>query len=199
MSIPEKVGDYEILQSIRLGGCVMLLGYNPQDKEATYMTCYQQFNALGEKVFPQAVASENYLEIMQVFLNRVQEQQKEAEAFRVSRNVPIEILGIEHCRQRGEKESLEGKLVIIAPSSLAAEYRTADCQLGYAVGGFGCSGGARGRAVYFRELYSGEKCRWDAADILGIADLNKLPKWALEKVKEYENAQPKKEKDALER
>ena len=59
MSIPEKAGNYEILQSIRLGGCVMLLGYNPQDKEATYMTCYQPFNALGEKVFPQAVASEN--------------------------------------------------------------------------------------------------------------------------------------------
>ena len=136
---------------------------------------------------------------MQEFLKRVQEQQQEAVAFRAKRNVPIEILGEEHCRQRGEEESLEGKLVIIAPSSLAAEYRTADCQLGFAVGGFGCTAGARGRAVYFQELYSGERCRWDATDILGIADLNKLPDWARDKLKEHERTQPKKEKGGQER
>ena len=177
----------------------MLVAYNPQDKEATYMTCYQHFNLLGEKTYPLAVASENYLEIMQEFLKRVQEQQQEAVAFRAKRNVPIEILGEEHCRQRGEEESLEGKLVIIAPSSLAAEYRTADCQLGFAVGGFGCTAGARGRAVYFQELYSGERCRWDATDILGIADLDKLPDWARDKLKERERTQPKKEKGGQER
>lgn len=199
MSAPEKAGDYEIIQSVRLGGRVMLLGYNPQDKETTYMTCYQQFNALGEKVYPHAVASENYLEIMQEFLKRVQEQQKVAEAFRATRPVPIEMLGTEHCRQRGENESLEGKLVIVAPSSLAAEYRTADCQLGFAVGGFGCTAGARGRAVYFQELYSGERCRWDTTDILGIADTDKLPDWAKHKLKEHERTQPKKEKGGLER
>ena len=104
MSAPEKAVDYEIIQSIRLGGRVMLLGYNPKDKEATYMTCYQHFNLMGEKTYPLAVASENYLEILQEFLKRVQEQQKEAVAFRARRNVPIEILGEEHCRQRGDEE-----------------------------------------------------------------------------------------------
>lgn len=38
----------------------------------------------------------------------------------------------------------------------------------------------------FEELYSGEKCRWDIGDILGIADLDKLPEWAKAKVAEYE-------------
>lgn len=123
MSATEKAGDYEIIQSVRLGGRVMLLGYNPQDKEATYMTCYQHFNLLGEKTYPLAVASENYLEIMQEFLKRVQEQQQEAVAFRAKRNVPIEILGEEHCRQRGEEESLEGKLVI-PPGRIAGPERS---------------------------------------------------------------------------
>ena len=143
MAVPEMVGDYEILQSIRLGGSMMLLGYNPRDKETPYMTCYQQYNLLGEKIFPQAVAGDNYVEILQIFLDRLQEQQKAVAEFREKRGVPIEVLGAEHCRERGEKESLEGKLVILRPTSLAAEYRTADCQLGYAVGGFGCSAGAR--------------------------------------------------------
>ena len=179
MAVPEMAGDYEILQSIRLGGRMMLLGYNSRDKETPYMTCYQQYNLLGEKIFPQAIAGDNYVEILQIFLDRV--------------------LGTEHCRERGEKESLEGKLVILRPTSLAAEYRTADCQLGYAVGGFGCSAGARGRAVYFQELFSGERCRWDASDVLGIADLTKLPDWAQEKVKEHDHTLPKKEKGGHER
>ena len=129
MAVPEMVGDYEILQSIRLGGSMMLLGYNPRDKETPYMTCYQQYNLLGEKIFPQAVAGDNYVEILQIFLDRLQEQQKAVAEFREKRGVPIEVLGAEHCRERGEKESLEGKLVILRPTSLAAEYRTADCQL----------------------------------------------------------------------
>ena len=199
MAVPEMAGDYEILQSIRLGGSMMLLGYNPRDKETPYMTCYQQYNLLGEKIFPQAVAGDNYVEILQIFLNRLQEQQKAVAEFREKRGVPIEVLGAEHCRERGEKESLEGKLVILRPTSLAAEYRTADCQLGYAVGGFGCSAGARGRAVYFQELFSGERCRWDASDVLGIADLTKLPDWAQEKVKEHDRTPPKKIRGGHER
>lgn len=108
MAVPEMAGDYEILQSIRLGGCMMLLGYNSRDKETPYMTCYQQYNLLGEKIFPQAVAGDSYIEIMEIFLNRLQEQQKAVAKFREKRGVPIEVLGAEHCRERGEKESLEG-------------------------------------------------------------------------------------------
>ena len=106
MAVPEMAGDYEILQSVRLGGRMMLLGYNPRDKEMPYMTCYQQYNLLGEKIFPQAVAGDNYVEILQIFLNRLQDQQKAVAEFREKRAVPIEVLGAEHCRERGEKESL---------------------------------------------------------------------------------------------
>ena len=56
MAVPEMAGDYEILQSLCLGGRMMLLGYNSRDKETPYMTCYQQYNLLGEKIFPQAIA-----------------------------------------------------------------------------------------------------------------------------------------------
>ena len=91
---------------------------------------------------------------------------------------------------------MQGKLVVLRPTSLAPEYRTADCQLGFALGGFGCTPGARGRAVYFEELYSGERCRWDITDVLGVADHNKLPEWAKERLAEYEKKRttPKKER-----
>ena len=166
----EMAGDYEILQAVRLGGKEVLLGYNPKDGCAPYMTSYRAVNFLGDYTYPEAIAGTDYLEIMQIFLSRVQKQAKVVAQFRENRNVPIETLDREHCRERGEKESLEGKLIILRPTSLAPEYRTADCQLGFATGGFGCSPGARGRAVYFEELYSGEQCRWEIGDVTP-------PKW----------------------
>ena len=105
---------------------------------------------------------------------------------RAERNLPFTALTREHCRRREPEESLEGKLVIVKASNISPEYRSADYQLGYALGGFGCQPGAGGRAVFFQELYSGERSRWDIGDILGIADLDKLPEWAKAKVAEHE-------------
>ena len=112
----EMAGDYEILQAVRLGGKEVLLGYNPKDGCAPYMTSYRVVNFFGDYIYPEAIAGNDYLEIMQAFLNRVQEQAKVVEQFRENRKVPIETLGREHCRERGEKESLEGKLIILRPA-----------------------------------------------------------------------------------
>lgn len=104
----EMAGDYEILQAVRLGGKEVLLGYNPKDGCAPYMTSYRAANFLGDYTYPETIAGTDYLEIMRAFLNRVQEQAKVVAQFREKRNVPIETLDREHCRERGEKESLEG-------------------------------------------------------------------------------------------
>lgn len=179
----QMAGDYEIMQSFRMGGATMLIGYNPID--TTYMTCYQDYDLLGNERFLEAIGSKSYVEIMDAFLQRSQEQTEKVKAFQAGRAIPVAVLGREYCLPCSD-ESLEGKLVIIRPTSLAPEYRTADCQLGYALGGFGCSPASRGRAVYFQELYSGKKCRWDRTDILGIADREKLPDWARARVAEHE-------------
>ena len=193
----EMAGDYEVIQSLRLGGKVMLIGYNPNDQDGKYMTCYKESNFMGE-FFTKAMASDDYMEIVKLFSERLQEQMEKVKQFRTERGVPLETLGAEHCRKRGEGENLAGKLIILRPSSLSPEYRTADCQLGYATGGFGCSPGAGGRAVYFRELYSGEECRWNIGDVLGIADTEKLPEWAKQKVAEHEKARAERKKERRE-
>ena len=199
MQEKEMAGDYEILQFIRLGGKQLLLGYNEKDGNAPYMTCYRQVNLLGDYAYPEAVASIDYMEIMQTFLERLQKQYKVVEQFRAQRNVPFEVLGHEHCRKRGEDEDLAGKLIILRPSSLSPEYRTADCQLGFATGGFGCIPGAGGRAVYFEELYSKEQCRLNIGDVLGIADLDMLPAWAKEKLSERKMEQEQQKSKKRER
>lgn len=52
-------GDYEIMQSFRMGGATMLIGYNPGD--TTYMTCYQDYDFLGNERFSEAIGSEAML------------------------------------------------------------------------------------------------------------------------------------------
>ena len=193
---PEKemAGDYEVIQSLRLGGKVMLICYNPDDKDGKYMTCYKESSFLGD-LFTSAIASDDYMEVVKLFSERLQEQMEKVKQFRTERGVPLEMLGAEHCRKRGEDENLAGKLIILRPSSLSPEYRTADCQLGYAMSGFGCTPNAGGRAVYFSELYSGEECRWNIGDVLGIADPDKLPEWAKQKVAEHEKARTDRKKE----
>ena len=88
----KMAGDYEILQSVRLGGKEVLLGYNPKDGCAPYMTSYRAVNFLGDYPYPEAIGGNDYLEIMLKFLSRVQEQAKVVAQFREKRNVPIETL-----------------------------------------------------------------------------------------------------------
>ena len=181
----DMAGDYKITHQFRIGGRTLVLGHNPEDHETPYLVCYQDFG-LGFPRFTEAVGSDDYLEIVELFSQRLQQQIEAVKQQRAERNLPFTILTLEHCRRREPEESLEGKLVIVKANNISPEYRSADYQLGYALGGFGCKPGAGGRAVFFEELYSGERSRWDIGDILGIADLDKLPEWAKAKVAEHE-------------
>lgn len=82
-------------------------------------------------------------------IERLQMQLEKVKEFRAARNIPQVVFGAEDCLPQSE-ESFQGKPIVVRSSSLAPEYRTADCQLGFAISGFGCTPGSRGRAVFFR-------------------------------------------------
>lgn len=46
-----------------------------------------------------------------------------------------------------------------------------------AYNGFGYTHGARGQVVYAKSLFSGQECRWERADFLGIVKTESLKKW----------------------
>jgi hypothetical protein len=62
-------------------------------------------------------------------------------------------------------QELEGKVVVIRKSSLAAAYKEQP-RLFKANGGFGCSPHAIGRAVFGKFLHDGEECRWYRGDMI---------------------------------
>jgi len=82
---------------------------------------------------------------------------------------------------------MSSRPTILKPSALSPEYRTPDSQLQLAAGGFGCQPNARGRAVFCERLYSGLKSRYEKQDILGVADINRLPEWARQKITQVKN------------
>ena len=168
--------DYQRIQSIRLAGLTLFMGWNPKDSKSTYLLCDIVSCDIGD-IYKNAIVSNEYLEIAQGYVERLGKQLAIAKEFRGKRSLPVQMLGMKHCRKRDEKESLAGSLIVLKPESLSPEYRTADCQLVIATGGFGCEPNARGRAVYVKELYSGKEYRMNIGDVLGIADYAALPDW----------------------
>jgi hypothetical protein len=69
-------------------------------------------------------------------------------------------------------ESLEGRTLVLKPSSLAKNYRTRENQLWVAVGGFGCDPNAIGQAVFAKSptdgATDGETVRWSRSSFMGI-------------------------------
>ncbi len=171
-----NIDEYQEIQSLKIAGVTLFMGWNPNDSKRTYLICNKHSIDLGD-YYTDAFASEDYLEIAQRYAERLSWQLDKARELREERGLPVQMLGAKHCRERGEEESLKGKVIILKAESLTPEYRTADCQLVIATGGFGCEPNARGRAVYVKELYSGKEFRMNIGDVLGIADFNTLPDW----------------------
>ena len=88
------------------------------------------------------------------------------------------------CVSSGENQSYDHQLLIIKPEILSEQYKTGQNQLFYATGGFGCSPSAGDKKVFRLFLNDGERPNFYRSDFLGVADENKLPEWAVEKLEE---------------
>ena len=70
-----KLGDYEIIQSIYIGDKEVVFGVDKKDPYP-FMVCYCDYHNPLSAAWPtEGVASDDYLEAMQIFVDRVQSQQ----------------------------------------------------------------------------------------------------------------------------
>ncbi|OLN26573.1 DUF4406 domain-containing protein [Desulfosporosinus metallidurans] len=86
-------------------------------------------------------------------------------------------LDTEDCIPRSNEMDYEDKILVLNPEALMTSRRTAENSLWIAYNGFGCTFGARGQAVYAKSLFSGQECRWERADFLGIVKPESLKQW----------------------
>lgn len=71
-----KLGDYEIIQSIYIGDKEVVFSVDKKDTHP-FMVCYCDYHNPLSAAWPtEGVASDDYLEAMQIFVDRVQSQPK---------------------------------------------------------------------------------------------------------------------------
>ena len=141
------LGNYEITQSIYIGDKEVVFGVDTKDPYPFMVCCCDYHNPLSAAWPTEGVASDDYLEAMQIFVDRVQSQidrtKEELFKFPFDKTVLTE----EHCIPDDGMRNIVGKVVVINSEPKRYEYQHPAYQLILADGGHGATGG-RGQAVF---------------------------------------------------
>ena len=175
------VGCYEIIHSLHIGDKEVVFGENLTDpNEARYMCAYCTANDIM-RGYDECMGSDDYLEIMELYTERITGQIEAVKAEIAERQLPEMTISADQCHENDLSKSIVGKIVAIRADVLRPEYQTADHQLVLVNGGFGAAANARGSAVYATNLYSGKESRYERCDIQGEVKPEHIPHWAMEK------------------
>lgn len=181
----DVVQGYKVLQSLSIGGKSYVIAENPKAVQP-YVTWVCRENDLF-KSYDHGHYYSEYLPAMVDLAERVRDEAQAMLDMREHNNgVFVTILTEQQCVKGSRDMDYKDQYVIIDSDSLLPEYRNADNQIYRAVGGFGCSPNSRGRAVYCKDILTGKEERWNRANMLGIADQDKLPGWAVKRIKAFE-------------
>ena len=191
--------DYTIEQDIFIGNKEVLLGVDEKrTQEHRFMVCYCSYDNPFSAPWPsEAVGTDNYLEAMQVFLDRVQAQVELVRGEQEKYKFDMTPFTIEDCIPDARNQSIVGKVVVINAEPKRYEYQHPAFQLVLADGGNGATGG-RGNAVFGTCLATGEKSRWERYDVLGEIKPECMPAWAKEalaKIKEQQKEKKQKNRE----
>lgn len=89
-----------------------------------------------------------------------------------------ELFTQEDCLQIGYDMSIDGKVIVLHPSSLPEGLWNAKYQMYFCTGGNGSNPNPIGRSVFTVSLAEGEKIRWNRSDVIGIMKPELLPEYA---------------------
>lgn len=196
--------NYEITQSIKISGKEVVFGEDERADNPYFCAFYTSNAILGE--YSECMVGDDYVEMMEMFAERIKEQCNKHRAEQAKITVPIEQITADMCHHINDTGSLKNKVAAVKTSALCPEYRTATHQLVYVTGGNGARANSFGNACYCKNLYSGKSVRWERYDIQGEVKPEHLPEWAKERLvaiqKEQQTkgeSEPKKEKEEKER
>lgn len=122
-------GCWKILYVLHIGDKEVVVGENlTEPNEARYMCAYCEatdpFRGYGE-----CMASDDYLEIMKLYTERIAGQIEAVKAEVASLQTPVTTIAAEQCYKNDLSKSIDGKAVFIRANVLRREYQTAAHQL----------------------------------------------------------------------
>ena len=175
-----NIQGYEEMFAVRLGGDTIIVAEN-KSAEDRYMVCDATWNdLLGTEMFSDGIGSEDFVEIMHIFTERLSERVAALENERALRGIPLQTLTAADCHPVGEQD-LNGQIIVVKPEILAPEYRSIDHQMALCNGGNGARFDTLGQSVFGKNLYDGKSIRYRRSDIAGTVSPDRLPEWAKEK------------------
>ena len=173
------IDKFEIIHSLQMGAREVVVGVSPEQE---FMCCFCTQDGMRE-YYSEAMASDDYLEIMELYTDRLKGQVAAMQAQRKTLHIPLDVLGKEHCFPLLDSDDITGKVVAVKPSVMRYEYRRADCQLILVTNGSGARGYSRGTSVYGVNVFTGRRDgRWARLDILGEVRPECLPQWAKDRL-----------------
>ena len=178
------VENYEITHGIPIGDKEVVLGVDENNEMPYFCAFYTSNQIIGS--YTDCIVSDDYVEIMEIFSERVKEQCMKIREEQAKVTVPRELITADMCLPLNGDDSLVGKVVAVRADMIRPEYRSAEHQLILVTGGNGARGGARGSACFSTNLYSGERTRWERYDIQGEVKQECLPEWAKERLVEIQ-------------
>lgn len=194
-----KAGDWQIIHALHIGDKEVVFGENTANPSAQrYLCAYCRFNELFEE-YSECVGSNDYLEIMQIYVERIRGQIEAVRAETALVTVPTTPIIAAQCHPNDLSKSIDGMIVAIRANVLRREYQTAPHQLILVDGGFGANANSRGSAVFGYNLYSGKHARYERRDVLGEVKPEHIPAWVLEKAKQLQERQKAKKRQEPER
>ena len=176
------IGDYEVLNSLRIGEYEIVLGEcTKPDVREKYLCGFLEDNGILMQL-KECMVSDSFADVATIYGERITEKAEETQT-RIERENAIvgndEILSSEDCVPINNSDNLTGKVVVIKPSVIRPEYRRASHQILLCVGGFGAQPNARGTSCFCNNLIDGSETRWRRQDIIGTIPEDKLPEWAV--------------------
>lgn len=181
------VGGYEVINSVHIGDKELLLGENMKDSEGKlYMTCYAEQNFIAE-VYTEATVSDNFLEIAEVFADRLKEQVTNTLDAQDKICKARKIITADMCNTDIFNENLIGKILVVNASELRPEYRTDINQIFICENGNGANPNGHGSSLYGDHLAMGKRAMFYRCDILGELKPEYYPEWLHNKIEIKEN------------
>lgn len=174
-----KIDKFEIIHSLQIGAREVVVGVSPEQE---FMCCFCTQGQVREH-YTEAVGSDDYLEIMELYADRLKGQIEAVQALRSTIHVPLTMIREEQCVPMNGETDLTDKVVAIRPSSLRYEYQQADRQLILVTGGGGAHSQSRGSAVFGINVFTGHRAgRWERRDVMGEVRPEHLPQWAKDRL-----------------
>ena len=186
-----KINNHRVVHSIHIGRKEVVFGIDEKDTYPFLVCDCTYDNPLSAAFVNSAFCSEDYLEAMQTFIDRVQEQIMAVKAEHGQFQFDMTPFTIDDCIPDDRGKSIVGRVVVIKAEVNRYEYRHSAYQLVLATGGNGAKGG-RGQAVFGTCLADGRRARWERHDVLGEIRPEKMPDWAKEalvQIQEQENTE----------